>query len=193
MERKTYAELSRGKPPSSLVLKAIPYVAEKGMALDLGAGSLRNSRPLLAEGFRVRAIDKDPIAQEVAVDINSPELEVQITTFSDFEFPSATYDLIVAINTLPFATPEEFPKLWERLVTSLKPGGILAGTFFGPNDTWAEKSTMTFLSKEQVEELLAEFEILELNELEKDAQDIQGNPKHWHIFEVIARKKPESL
>lgn len=188
MERKTYAELSRDRPPSSLVLKAIPHVAEKGMALDLGAGSLRNSRALLTEGFEVTAIDKDPVAREVANDINSPELEVQITTFSDFEFPMEAYDFVVAINTLPFATPEEFPELWERLVASLKPRGIFAGTFFGPNDTWADKPGMTFLSKEQVEELLSEFEVLEFNERDEDAQDIQGNPKHWHIFEMIARK-----
>lgn len=188
MERKTYAELSRGRPPSSLVLRALPYVMERGAALDLGAGSLRNARLLLIEGFRVTAIDKDPILQEVADDINSPQLEVQVTTFSDFEFPKNVYDLVVAINTLPFSAPEEFPALWERLVASLRSGGVLASTFFGPRDAWAEKSTMTFLKKEKVQELLSQFEILEFNEIEEDAHDIQDNAKHWHIFEAIARK-----
>lgn len=48
---------------------------------------------------------------------------------------------------------------------------------------------MTFLTKKQVMELFENFEIIRFKEIEKD--DLTGlrKMKHWHIFDVIAKKK----
>ena len=49
---------------------------------------------------------------------------------------------------------------------------------------------MVFLSKEQVLELFTNsFEIIEFNEVEKDGKTGLGKIKHWHIYNVIAKKK----
>ena len=49
---------------------------------------------------------------------------------------------------------------------------------------------MVFLSKEQVLELFKNsFDIIEFNEIEKNGKTGLGKMKHWHIFDVIARKK----
>lgn len=49
---------------------------------------------------------------------------------------------------------------------------------------------MVFLSKEQVLELLKKsFDIIEFNEVEKDEKTGLGQMKHWHIYNVIAKKK----
>ena len=45
---------------------------------------------------------------------------------------------------------------------------------------------MVFLTKEQVLEL---FEIIEFKEIEKDDKTGLGKIKHWHIYNVIAKKK----
>lgn len=47
---------------------------------------------------------------------------------------------------------------------------------------------MTFLTKEQVIELFKDFEIIEFKEVEKDDFTGLGKMKHWHIFNVIAKK-----
>ena len=135
------------------------------------------------------AVDRDPITKEVGVELNDNNLEVHLKTFAEFDFADDKYDLVVAKNSLPFVTPEEFPVLWERLSNSVKTGGVFAGTFFGMRDTWTTTyPRMTFLTQEQVKNLLEKFETLSFNEREEDATDIQGNPKHWHLYEVIARK-----
>lgn len=189
MRQKTYAELSRNRPPSSDVVAAVEHVAQKERALDLGAGSLRNTRYLLEQGFRVDAIDRDPLMQEVADELQTANLHTQVADFMEFDFPVDAYDLVVAHNTLPFATPGTFPDLWSRVVASLRTGGIFCGTFFGPHDTWAHtKPDMSFVTKDDVEHLLSGLEILSFREHEEDATDIQGNPKHWHYFEATARK-----
>lgn len=47
---------------------------------------------------------------------------------------------------------------------------------------------MVFLSKEQVMELFKDFEIIRLKEIEKNSLTGLGKMKHWHIFDVIAKK-----
>lgn len=61
--------------------------------------------------------------------------------------------------------------------------------FFGVNDSWNEiRKEMVFLSKEQVIELFKDFEIIEFKEVEKDDFTGLGKMKHWHIFNIIAKK-----
>lgn len=58
-------------------------------------------------------------------------------------------------------------------------------------DSWVNiKEQMVFLSKEQVLELFKDsFEIIEFNEVEKDGKTGLGKMKHWHVYNVIAKKK----
>ena len=49
---------------------------------------------------------------------------------------------------------------------------------------------MVFLTKEQVLNLFKEtFEIVHFNEMEKDEKNGLGKMQHWHIYNVIAKKK----
>ncbi len=65
------------------------------------------------------------------------------------------------------------------------------GNFFGLNDSWTKiKEQMVFLSKEQVLDLFKGFfEIIQFNEIEKDGKTGLGKIKHWHIYNIIAKKK----
>lgn len=58
------------------------------------------------------------------------------------------------------------------------------------NDSWRPiKEEMVFLSKEQVLELFKnKFDIIEFKEIEKDGKTGLGKIKHWHIYNVIAKK-----
>ena len=69
--------------------------------------------------------------------------------------------------------------------------GYFVGNFFGLNDSWTKiKKEMTFLSKEQTLDLFENsFEIINFNEIEKDGKTGLGKMKHWHIYNVIAKKK----
>ena len=37
--------------------------------------------------------------------------------------------------------------------------------------------------------LFIEFEIMQFDEIEKDAKIASGEEKHWHIYNIIAKKK----
>lgn len=48
---------------------------------------------------------------------------------------------------------------------------------------------MVFLSKKQVLNLFKDsFKIIEFNEIEKDGMTGLGKMKHWHIYNIIAKK-----
>ncbi len=51
------------------------------------------------------------------------------------------------------------------------------------------KEKNDFLTKDQVMELFRNFEVVEFKEVEKDGLTGLGKMKHWHIFNVIAKKK----
>ena len=48
---------------------------------------------------------------------------------------------------------------------------------------------MVFLSKEQVLNLFTEFEIIDFQEKESYVKTALGKFKHWHTFDIIAKKK----
>ena len=45
------------------------------------------------------------------------------------------------------------------------------------------------LEKDEVLELFKDFEIIKFDEIEKDRKTGLGKIKHWHIYDIIARKK----
>ena len=47
---------------------------------------------------------------------------------------------------------------------------------------------MIFFTKEYVLNLFSDFKIIDFKEIEKDGKTALGKTKHWHIFNVIAKK-----
>jgi hypothetical protein len=114
-------------------------------------------------------------------------LQTKISKFEQIDgLPPA--DLVHSSYSLPFCPPAYFSQLWKTINDAIKPDGYFIGQFFGPNDSWAGKNPdMTFLSKEEVQKLFTGFTIEKFNEIDDDGEAASG-PKHWHIFEVNARK-----
>jgi len=189
---KNYHENTSGEyPPRPFLVKAIPYVFEKKEALDLGGGALNDCKYLLREGFEhITVVDIEEGVKERVEEISDNRVDVEITPFDNFDFPENKYNLINAQYSLPFHGPEVFDGLINKIVNSLKAGGVFTGQFFGKNDQWnKESSSLVFHIKEDALSLLKDLEIIEFQEEEKDGTTASGNTKHWHIFNFIARKK----
>ena len=98
--------------------------------------------------------------------------------------------LVNSSYSLPFCEPQHFDALWKRIVDSIEPGGRFAGQLFGDRDSWAAIPDRSHQTEARARELLAPFELEEFRIEEKDDNDAGGNPKHWHVFHIVARKKP---
>jgi trans-aconitate methyltransferase len=186
-----YYRWNAGRAVRPLLARALTTYGEVSAgatALDLGCGAGVETRALLDAGFEVTAVDAS--VESLAIVDTYPEAGTRLTTvqapMQDLALPTA--DLLYSGFALPFCPPDAFPALWEGLLASLRPGGLLACDLFGDRDEWAADSpTMTFLTAARVRELLGPLDVLALDEVDEDGQAYAG-PKHWHRYEVLARR-----
>lgn len=190
-----YYDAMEGKPPRDTLLLALDQFQKEsssaGFAIDLGCGEGRDTVELLRRGWQVLAIDATP--DGIARLLNRPNLpnpeylKTQVSRFEAVELPEA--DLINASFCLPFCPPDAFPKLWQQIVNVLRPRGRFAGQLFGDRDAWAANLALTHHTRQQVETLLQPFEIEQLTEVEEDGKTALNEPKHWHLFHIVGRKR----
>ena len=184
-----FYDRTAGQPHWPLVERAADLHGGPGHAVDLGCGAGRDTRYLLGWGWTVTALDQEPAALARLAGLPADRLHPVLSRIEDFTYPDAPYDLISAQFALPFIPPPHLPAALGRLVAALRPGGLLAGQFFGPHDAWnAPGSHMTFLPRAAVDRLLRDLTVLELTEEENDGPTAAGPVKHWHVFHVLARR-----
>ncbi len=186
---KNFYQATRESPPSALLVEAMEFVRNKGTALDVGCGALKDSRFLVHEGFDVVAIDAEPAVANEIHDIPADRFHFTQTTFEDFSYDVEKFDCINAMYSLPFIAPHAFNDVFRAITSALKHDGIFCGVFFGNNDEWNANPDMTFHTKADVEASFSDMEVLAFKEKEFDGTTALKTPKHWHTFQVIARRK----
>ena len=192
----SYYEALKDRPPRhTAVFARRRHEAEfgrPGFAIDLGAGGGRDVLPLLAAGWRVLAIDREPSAADTVLAATPPAWRERLETrTADFCLtPLPNVDLIVSSFALPLAPKSDFPALWERIRDALAPHGRFAGQLYGIRDSWARGGAadgVVAFERASLLELLAGMTIESFEEEEHDGVTPRGAAKHWHIFHIVAR------
>jgi SAM-dependent methyltransferase len=185
-----------GPEPRSTLLEALRRFKDEDrhrlFAVDLGCGTGRDTLELLRRGWSVLAIDAtaEAIERLRSLDLSEAErsrLETRVSLFEDAEWPPV--DLVNSSFALPFCSPAAFPAVWERIERSLQAGGRFSGHLFGDRDDWSNEDDMTFHTRAEAEALLSRFEVELFDEVEEDGATAVGDPKHWHLFHVVARRR----
>lgn len=190
MDWADYYKNTKNYPPAPLLVKAVEYCRAKNKAIDIGGGgTLKDAKFLLSEGFETTVIDKDAALEVAAKNVTSEKLQYFVTDFVDFDFPENTYNMAAAIYSLPFAQPDTFNDVFVRVKKSLAKDGIFCGQFFGDRDGWRHNDKLAFVTKERAQSLLQDMDIILFDEKEFDGKTADGSAKHWHVFDIIARKK----
>jgi SAM-dependent methyltransferase len=184
-----------GRQPRPLFMKGMDAARAAGVtpgqAVEIGFGDGTETLALLAEGWRVLAVDPTPQAEEVLLPRVPPEardrLDVRIAPAQAVQLPQ--FDLLYAGYALSFLTPADFRRFWADVRALLRPGGVVIVNLFGIRDTWAGDAFMTFVERDEVVRMVAGLEVLALDEEDSDGDSFVG-PKHWHVFDVVARRPP---
>lgn len=163
-----------------------------GSAVDLGAGTGKDTLFLLKQGWRVLALDAAERSIEIILErvgrAYLSRLEVMRTSFSDMTLPDQL-DLVNASYSLPFCEPQDFPRCWKTIVDHLAVGGRFSGHFFGEKHTWATNPSLTIHHYDQVLELFKNQFVVEYFQVEDRVKPIaDGELTHWHVFHVVAKK-----
>jgi SAM-dependent methyltransferase len=193
-----YFDAVAGLPPRETLMRALDLFdsvpRSDGLAVDLGCGEGRDTAELLRGGWRVLAIDDDPGAIErlracVPAE-DSTRLQTRLARFQETPIPPC--DLVNASFSIPHCSRDEFGPMWARIVAAIRRGGRFAGQLFGIRDEWAtgpDGITRTYHSREQVAAMLEPFETEFLDEVERPGKTALGEPKYWHVFHIVARKR----
>ncbi|MFF2620648.1 class I SAM-dependent methyltransferase [Oerskovia jenensis] len=158
-------------------------------AIDVGCGAGVETAALLTAGWRVHAVDGDPatpsLVRATAGGEERDGLSVAVVPFADLTtLPPA--DLLYAGYSLPYASPDDFPRVWAAIRRALRPGAWLAVNLFGVHDSFAGTTDGTFLTRAEAEALMDGLDVVTFREEDEDGPSFSG-PKHWHVFDVIAR------
>jgi tellurite methyltransferase len=192
-----YFAVTADRPPWPTVVAALelfgPSTKDHGReryAVDLGCGAGRDSQALLRSGWRVLAIDREPTAiatlLRTTAERDRERLEARVLDLVDASIPRS--DLVNASLSLPFLPPAAFDPTWLRMRAAVRFGGRLTAILFGDRDEFASDPTMTCRSPSAVLEDLGEFEIERFEEREEDRNSALGDPHHYHLVEVVARR-----
>jgi tellurite methyltransferase len=99
-------------------------------------------------------------------------------------------DSLIASHSLPYATQEQFPEVWQRIDTSLLPNGVAVFDIFGLDHSYNGRPDMSFYSREQIQNMLGgRYEILNVNEENSKRTISDGTTQQWHLLTFIVRKR----
>lgn len=188
---KYYNNTESEKPRNNVQYFIDKVRCKPGKAIELGCGAGNDTIYLIKNNWNVLAIDRESVEERIVKRLNNEEVERFRFKKQDFEILELERNnLIIANFCLPFCNKDKFEELWDKIKMSILDKGYFVGNFFGLNDSWnGVKTEMVFLSIEQVMELFKDFEIILFKEIEKDGLTGLGKMKHWHIFDVIAKRK----
>jgi len=188
-----YYRHTLGREPRPLFTKgmaaASAVATTPGRAVEIGFGDGTETLALLASGWSVLAIDPTPEAAGVlrsrVPEADAGRLTIETASGELVDLPP--FDLLYSGYALSFLQPAAFSRFWANLRDRLRPGGLIVLNIFGVRDTWAGDSSMTFLDSDAVRDLLDGFEVIAIDEEDQDGNSFTG-AKHWHVFDVIARR-----
>ncbi len=197
-----YYDQVADREPRELLVEALDLIATHDgtdgdrprQAVDLGAGAGTETLSLLRAGWAVHAVDVT--ASSIArVRHRAEQAGVAAhltTTTAPFDragpLPAAT--LVLSSFSLPYSTPTAFPTAWRLATDAVVAGGWLAVTLFGDRDDFADNPTVTTLPEDEIRRMLDGFDVLSWEVVDEDAATAAGEPKHWHVVSVVARRSP---
>jgi SAM-dependent methyltransferase len=184
-----YYESQGERAPRDLLLSTLDAFGPGARdAIDLGCGTGIETVAILRRGWRVFAVDAEPVGVDrLLVRASPPErerLDAQVGSIEDVELPSA--DLVWAGYSLFFVPPQRFATTWRGVRASVRPGGRFAGQLLGERDTWAAGGDVNAHRRADAEAFFDGWTLERFDEEENDGDACSG-PKHWHLFHVVAR------
>ncbi|HQR21872.1 MAG TPA: class I SAM-dependent methyltransferase [Burkholderiaceae bacterium] len=184
-----------GVEPNAWLREHARLLPPRGRVLCVADGEGRNSVWLARQGFEVEAFDIAEIGVAKArrlADSHGVRVEFQVCGCDDYAWPQARFDGVAAIF-VQFADPAQRKRLFERIVASLRPGGILVLQGYTPKQLDYRTGGPPFASHLYTPQLLrdelAALEILELREYEADVAEGSGHCGRSALIGLTARRR----
>lgn len=160
-------------------------------AVDLGAGAGRDARELLRAGWRVLAVDAEPVGlrtiEERTPENLRPRLMTLVADLGTVDIPQA--DLVNASLSIPFLRSDAFWSTWRRMREAVRVGGRISAMVFGNRDEGMGGADTTYVEPSEFRASLGPgFDVEHWVDREEDTTLALGQPHHAHRVEIVARR-----
>ena len=193
-QRYAGSEFLFGTEPNAWLREHVSALPSGGRLLSVADGEGRNSVWLARQGFAVDAFDISERAVEKAREFAKREgvtINFAQASVDTFAWPEALYDGVVAIF-VQFADPATRARMFERIVRSLKPGGVLILQGYTPRQlefkTGGPSIRTHLYTRAMLESAFAGMAILEMRDHEKEIHEGTGHHGMSALIGVVARR-----
>ena len=193
-QRYAGSEFLFGTEPNAWLREHVSALSRGGRILSVADGEGRDSVWLAKQGFAVDAFDISERAVETAREFAQREgasIKFTLAGVDAFAWPESLYDGVVAIF-VQFADPATRSRLFERIVRSLKPGGVLILQGYTPKQlefkTGGPSIRTHLYTREMLESAFAGMTILEMRDYEAEIHEGTGHSGVSALMGVMARK-----
>lgn len=169
--------------------KFLEMLPEGGSILDLGCGSGRDSAYFISHGYDVTAMDGSRELCELAgIHIGQDVLHL---SFSEIDF-NQVFDGIWANASLLHVPSREINGIMEKIIRSLKPGGVLYMSFkYGEEEGIKDGRYFTYYRTKTLKEMIAKYASIELVEIRKK-QDMDADMDTQWILVYVQKTEEAS-
>jgi SAM-dependent methyltransferase len=183
-----------GTLPNRYLAAQVPYLRPGTKALVIGDGEGRNGVWLASQGMDVVSVDFSQRAIEKARRLASQHkvsLSLQCCDLLAYDWPTAAFNLVASIYV--HLSPRERVLIHRRLISSLRPGGLLVLEAFHPRHAQSAGNQQV-LSKRFYDAATLRFdfsdlEIIELGEAEITLDEGTMHQGTGEVTRLVARKK----
>jgi 2-polyprenyl-3-methyl-5-hydroxy-6-metoxy-1,4-benzoquinol methylase len=183
-----------GTAPNAFLASHKRLLAPGSRALCVADGEGRNSVWLAEQGLDVTAFDFSAIAVEKARRLAAERgvsVRYEVASVYDWQWPQAAFDLVAAIF-VQFADPPMRGFLFERIVQTLKPGGLLLLEGYTPRQleyrTGGPPHVENLYTEAMLREAFSGLEIVELREYDANVAEGSGHCGRSALIDLVARK-----
>ncbi len=175
-----------GISPNQLYNRLEDYLPNSpGLALDIGAGSGRDAAWLASKGFEVLAVEPSTPMRLGAAELHKnskitwvDDCLPNLTEVSKLEL---TFDLIIVSAVWQHIQSEERYRSFRKIISFLKPGGVLVLTF--PLTNNEERDDVFPVTEMEIKKLSSEHGLIIAHEYNSD--DLLGrSDRKWFHFAV---------
>lgn len=183
-----------GKAPAAFLVDHADWLKPGLRGLAVADGEGRNSVFMAERGVETVAMDGSPNAIAKAKALAAErgvEVEHHVACILDYHFEPEDYDLVVAVF-IQFLSPKERAEVFELLVQTLKPGGVLLLHGYTPEQiafgTGGPRVVENLYTEELLRESFGALEILELRAYEREIREGVGHAGQSALIDLVARK-----
>ena len=183
-----------GTAPNAFLRSQADRLRPGQKALALADGEGRNGVWLAEQGLDVLSLDFSPNALKKARALAAARhvtLRTELADLSEWEWPVAEFDVIVAIF-IQFADPPFRRKIFAGIRRALKPGGLLVMQGYRPEQlnyrTGGPSQAENLYTRALLEEAFGDFASLEIDEHDSIVDEGGGHAGMSALIDLVGRK-----